>query len=221
MAMETRAIIFDLGGTLVDTQAPLLVAMRAAIRELGLPAPAEAAMRANLGWHEPLLMRGLVPRDQEARAAEIMTARMRRELRQARPIAGAEAVLLRLRSLGFRLALASGFARETIEGIIQPLGWRLLFEVIVSADDVARPRPAPDLLLAAVGRLCLPRAACLAVGDALYDLRSAAACGMPFAGVLTGAQAADLADVLPRGRALRSVAELPKKSEILRPRGQG
>ncbi len=206
---KIQAVIFDLGGTLVDTQRALLAAMCGAIDEVGLPCPPEARVRANLGWHEPLLMRGLVPKEHEARATRAMLARLGPELEGAGPIEGAEAALLRLRERGLRLAVASGFARGTLDGILSRLGWEHLFEATVSADDITRPRPAPDLLLEAARRLNLPPAECLAVGDSLYDVEAAGACAMAFAGVLTGAQAAELAARLPEGAALASVAELP------------
>jgi HAD superfamily hydrolase (TIGR01509 family) len=205
-----RAVVFDLGGTLVDTQGALMAAMRQTIGEFGLPCPDGAALRANLGWAEPLLLRGLVPPGVEERATGRLIVSMRANLAQARPIAGAQAALAALREMGLSLALVSGFSRPTLEGIINPLGWgRKIFAAVVSGDDAPRPRPAPDLLLAAAGRLCLPASACLAVGDSLYDLRSAAACGMAFAGVLSGAQAGELATLLPEGHALASVADLP------------
>jgi phosphoglycolate phosphatase len=204
-----RGVIFDLGGTLVETQGALLAAMRETIAALGLPPPEEARLRANLGWSEPLLLRDLVPQELEAAATAELITRMRPALAQkTRPIAGAEAALTRLQVAGLRLALVSGFSRATLEAILTPLGWDSLFEAVVSGDDVARPRPAPDLLLAAAESLGLSPAACLAVGDSLYDLESAQGCGMPFAGVLSGAQAKELAERL-EGRALASVAELP------------
>lgn len=210
-----QAVIFDLGGTLVQTQDVLLTAMRETLAACGLPQPGEARLAANLGWSEPLLLRGLVPPEAEAAATSRLLPLMRRSLAEAPAIAGAGEALQRLAAQGLRLALVSGFFRATLEAILAPLGWEHLFSATVAGDEVASPRPAPDLLLAAAARLSLPPSACLAVGDSLFDLASAAACGMPFAAVLTGAQAADLARRLPAGRRLPSVAELPA-SALLR-----
>jgi len=207
--MKIQGVIFDVGGTLVDTQAALLAAMRDTIADFGLPQPDDALLRANLGWSEPLLLRGLVPRELEERATLDLVCRMREELEQAPAIAGVQEALERLRGRGMRLAAASGFARPTLRSILARLAWEPYFEAVVSGDDVARPRPSPDLLIEAAGRLGLPVPACLAVGDSVFDLQSAQACGMPFAGVLSGAQAAELAALLPPGEALPSVAALP------------
>jgi HAD superfamily hydrolase (TIGR01509 family) len=87
-------------------------------------------------------------------------------------------VVTRLHSSGFPLALASSSPRRLIEAAIDALGLASSFGVLVSSDEVARGKPAPDVYRAAVERLASTASDTAAVEDSPSGMRSALAAGL-------------------------------------------
>ena len=95
---------------------------------------------------------------------------------------GAVALLDRLAGRS-RLAVASNAPRAVLEAAIAGAGVRDRFEAAVSADDVPRPKPAPDIYLEACRRLGADPAASVALEDTATGLAAARAAGMRTIGV--------------------------------------
>src|SRR4029077_12881693 len=108
----------------------------------------------------------------------------------ARPVAGADTTFTSLRGRGVRLALNTGFDRETTAMLLDALGWGgKFFDAVVCGDDVAQGRPAPYLIFRAMelaGACNVHRVA--SVGDTALDLLAAHNAGVKWnVGVLSGA----------------------------------
>ncbi|MEU7765019.1 HAD family phosphatase [Nocardia sp. NPDC049190] len=97
-------------------------------------------------------------------------------------------------SIGLRCAIASGASSVLINAGLDALALRDLFHAIVTRDDVAHGKPAPDTFLEAARRLDANPAACLAVDDASDGIQSARNAGMQ---VLTVGGNNELAEVAP------------------------
>jgi HAD superfamily hydrolase (TIGR01509 family) len=84
-----------------------------------------------------------------------------------------------VRELGGRwpLAVASSSPRSLIESVLTTAGLRSAFAAVVSSEEVARGKPAPDVYLAAAERLGILGTACVAIEDSSNGLRAAAAAG--------------------------------------------
>src|SRR4029079_11089894 len=76
------------------------------------------------------------------------------------------------------LAVASSSNPELIEVVLRAARLRDLFRAVVSSQEVARGKPAPDVYVEAAGRLGVAPAACAAVEDSHNGIRSAKAAGM-------------------------------------------
>ena len=76
------------------------------------------------------------------------------------------------------MAVASGGQRPIVEATLRTLDLLLLFDAVVTVEDVARSKPAPDLFLAAAGRLNKPPSACLVFEDSDEGLAAARRAGM-------------------------------------------
>jgi HAD superfamily hydrolase (TIGR01509 family) len=85
-----------------------------------------------------------------------------------------------VRGLGARWALgvASSANAEIIELVLELAGLRACFDAVVSSEEVARGKPAPDVYLEAARRLGVAPERCVAIEDSSNGLRSAAAAGM-------------------------------------------
>lgn len=94
------------------------------------------------------------------------------------PMPGVDVVIAELLRRGYGLAVASSAQRAVIEARLTALGVRSAFSVIVSAEDVAQGKPAPDIFLEAARRLGVPPHRCLVVEDSGNGVLAAKAAGM-------------------------------------------
>jgi len=90
---------------------------------------------------------------------------------------GADAALERLEP-AFRLGLATSASLPVAQSVLGTTGWKRFFEVVVSADTVARGKPAPDVYLRALELLHAKPARTAAVEDSANGIRSAHAAGI-------------------------------------------
>jgi HAD superfamily hydrolase (TIGR01509 family) len=182
------AVLFDMDGTLVDTeglwwQAAESVAAGLGYRlgeadvddVLGRPVPHTAAhLHAVTGSDRSP---GALSVDLDRRFAELVGKDSSAAGEGGiRPQPGALRLLDGLYEAGVPLALVSASPRGVVDMVLRSLGgWR--FALSVSADDTLRSKPAPDPYLAAVGALEAPAAACVAVEDTPTGVSSAEAAG--------------------------------------------
>src|SRR5262249_16905898 len=129
-----------------------------------------------------------------------------------REIPGAAGVFSWLRGRGVRVALNTGFDRETAAMLLDALGWsKGAVDALVCGDDVPRGRPAPGMVRGGVGLTGVADGAPGAnVGDRVLELQAGhnARVGWNI-GVLTGAHGRALMAAQPHTHLLASVAELP------------
>lgn len=174
-------MFFDLDGVLIDSEQAWDAARRAVVAETGGQWRADAT-RAMMGmsaaeWSQYLHDRLGVP----LRAAEIdrrVVARLLAGYERNLPLLpGAVGAVERLAER-WPLGLASSANREVIDVVLAASGLTDRFAATVSADEVARGKPAPDIYLAAARKLDVSPLRSAAVEDSTNGLRSAAAAGM-------------------------------------------
>jgi HAD superfamily hydrolase (TIGR01509 family) len=176
-----EAVVFDLDGVLLDSEAVWATAREQLVRERGgawRPDAARAMMgMSSLEWsrymHDELGV--------EMPPAEIsrsVVGRLERLYRERLPlIPGAREAVTSLAGR-WPLGLASSANRPIIELVLDLAGMRDSFGATVSSEEVERGKPAPDVYLEAAGRLGVEAEKCAAVEDSSNGLRSAAAAGM-------------------------------------------
>ena len=99
-------------------------------------------------------------------------------------------------------AIASAAPRANVETILEALHTADCFEAIVSAEDVHRGKPDPEVFLAAADKLGVSPKHCIVVEDALHGIEAARAAGMKSIGVTRSGKP------LPADLAKKSLAEL-------------
>jgi phosphoglycolate phosphatase len=201
-----RGILFDLDGVLVDSKAAWLETMNAMRHELGLPDVTREAFDAAWGQSTSDDARDFF--DSRYTEAEL-TASYEREfnlhLDKIHALEPNTAdVLDTLIQAHYPLAVATNAPRGTALAMLAHAGLSSRLPVVVTPEDVARPKPAPDLLFEAARRLDLELGEVLLVGDTIVDIAAAAAAGVRAVGYRTdGApdrvdQLAQLMDIIPR-----------------------
>lgn len=83
------------------------------------------------------------------------------------------------RERGWRIGIATGQERNHLIGSLTRLGIRESFDAIVTAADVPRPKPAPDIFLETARQLAVERLDCIVLEDSAAGYEAAAAAGMP------------------------------------------
>ena len=171
------AVLFDMDGTLVDTEpfwmsaeVDLAAAYGAAwthqdaLAMVGNPLPSCAAA---------LRERGVPLADDEI--IDVLCDRVAAGVAAGIPWqAGAEELLHAVRDAGLPMALVTSSYRRLAEPFAAAVG---LFDVVVAGDDVRRPKPDPEPYLTAAARLGVDVAACVAVEDSRSGIASALASG--------------------------------------------
>ncbi len=129
------------------------------------------------------------------------------------PIDGVPQALSELAERRVKVALTTGFARDVASPLLESIGWAIgdgVIEAVVCVDEVARGRPAPDLIEEAMRRTgVVEPARVLAAGDTVVDLQAARNAGVVTVGVGTGNLGFDGLRGEPHDYLLASVADLP------------
>jgi beta-phosphoglucomutase-like phosphatase (HAD superfamily) len=202
-----QAAIFDLDGVLVDTE-PWWHAVRVAwASERGhawTDADSRACMGRNSGeWARIMAARlGLDEPPQVIERAIVDALVARYEIEPVPAVRGATAAA---RAIAARVpvAIASSAHPEVIRAALGAAGLADVFETVVSSDDVAAGKPAPDVYVEAARRLGVEPPACLVFEDSWNGVLAARAAGMrvvlvPNASVPPGDGAAEVADLVIR-----------------------
>jgi phosphonatase-like hydrolase len=216
--MEGIALVcFDMAGTTVVDDGQVPQAFTAALAEHGI-ALGEGDIRNVRGASKRQAILDLLPEGPDRAAkAERALATFREQLAAlyrgtVREIPGAADVFRWLRERGVRVALNTGFDRETAQMLLGVLGWNDgAVDAVVCGDDVARGRPAPDMIFRCMKLSGVARAESVAnVGDTMLDLQAGYQAKVAWnIGVLTGAHERALMAAQPHTHLLGSVAELP------------
>ncbi|MEU6772550.1 HAD family phosphatase [Streptomyces sp. NPDC046759] len=177
------SVIFDLDGTLVDSEPNYYEASRLTLAEHGVPGFTWADHESYVGistletvtlWRERY---GL-----SASVDELLDAMNRRYLGLARTGTRAYPEMRKFVELlaaeGVPTAVASGSSLEAIDAILAGTGLDAYLRTVVSADDVTRGKPAPDIFLEAARRLGTDPADCVVLEDAAPGAAAAHAAGM-------------------------------------------
>lgn len=188
-------VIFDVDGTLVDSQAAILGAMGAAFDGAGLEAPAREAVLGIVGlsldkaiWH---LVPDQPPQVQAALAEEYRRAFQRQRLADgAAPGAplypGARAALEHLADQpDMTLAVATGKSRRGLDALLQAHGLEGVFASTQVADDHPS-KPHPAMIHAALAETGVEADQAVMIGDTTYDMDMAAAADVTALGVSWG-----------------------------------
>jgi phosphonatase-like hydrolase len=217
--MLPELVVLDLAGTTVEDGGQVPAALVAALAVHGLRVPDER-VEALRGSSKRAAIAALVPDGPDhALRSETVYATFHRELHArydatgVREVAGAADAIDWLKSRGVRIALNTGFDRPTTERLLHHLG-RLAgaADAVVCGDDVARGRPAPDLILRAMAVTGVAAAGRVAsVGDTMLDLQAGHRAGVRWnVGVLSGAHGRDALEAAPHTHLIDSVAFLPR-----------
>lgn len=210
-------VVLDLAGTTVQDNGEVPAAFTAALAAHGVAVTAEQLVAVR-GSSKREAIRRLVPSgaDHDARcdsAFAFFRAQLAERYRRgARAVPHAAETIDWLRGRGARIALNTGFDRETTALLLDALGWsRGVADVVVCGDDVAEGRPAPLLIRRAMQLTGVEDPAAVAnVGDTALDLEAGHRAGVRWnVGVTSGAHPRERLEQAPHTHLIDDIRDLP------------
>lgn len=211
-----RAILFDFDGVIVDSEVVHLRAFQKILNEEGIALSDEAYYTRYLGLDDKNCFRTILTDSGRAAGNGMIQNLVERKSvyyatqQKAIPVLPGAAAFIQGAAAHYALAIGSGALRQEIVYALRRAGLEPFFPVIVSAEDIQRSKPAPDVYRTALTRLNDIRASsakpflpaeCVVIEDARHGIASARAAGMRCVAVATSHPAAALheADLVVSG----------------------
>lgn len=202
------AVVFDFDGTLADSYAAIACSVNHVRAQRGLPGLSLDEVKRHVGRGADYLLEHTVPGGRLA--GDLACYRAHHPtvmLEMTHFLPGALVLLAGLHRRGKKIGLCSNKPRLFSEELLKHLKVSAYFDVVLGPEDVAAPKPAPDMLLRAIERLGLPASQVLYVGDMVVDIQTARSAGVRVWAVPTGS---DERGVLEAARPDRMLVDLPE-----------
>lgn len=194
----SRAVLWDLDGTLVDSEEYHWQSWRDTLAPEGLSITHDQFL-ASFGKKNDPIMRewlgaGYTP-ERAVRLADAKEADYRRlvSVHGLTALPGAREWLTALHAAGWKQAIVTSAPKANADVMLRALDMTPLFEAVVTAEDVSHGKPDPEVFLTGASRVGVPPSRCIVVEDAAAGIEGARRAGMKSIGVSSRiALAADL-----------------------------
>lgn len=184
-----QGILFDVDGTLIDSSYIHTISWWGAFRQQGYDIPM-ASIHHFVGMGGDRLVDSLLPADRDRSLdSDIMAshgALYASHWPALRPFDGAKDLLAQCHAAGLTVALASSARKQDLQVMKATLDADAFIDAATSANDAKDSKPAPDILVAALEAIGVDAADAVFVGDAVWDMKAAAALGIPAIAVTCG-----------------------------------
>jgi membrane protein len=184
-----KAILFDIDGTLVDSNDLHVLAWDEVFRSAGHEFDRQA-LHDQIGKGADNYVPALLPGVAEDEAERLGDAHGRiykeKHLPTAKPFPGARDLLQRCKEVGYKVVLASSASGEELQHYLKLLDAGDLVDSHTSADDVGCSKPCPDIFDTARQKIGVAPDEALVIGDTPYDIEAAAKAGIKTIAVRSG-----------------------------------
>jgi len=184
MTVSQPAVLFDIDGTLVDTNWFHTVSWWRAFRDVGEDVPM-SRIHPLIGMGSDQLVERLIGHDSEE-ATEAHSKRYEPFKDEITAFPKAAELLKEVAKRGALVILATSSNEEDVERLQEAVGAGDAVDHVISKGDVEASKPAPDIFEAALEQMDLDPDRTMVVGDTAWDVRAAKELGLPTVGVLTG-----------------------------------
>jgi HAD superfamily hydrolase (TIGR01549 family) len=179
--------IFDVDGTLVDTNYHHALAWHRAFLRYGITRPLWRIHRG-IGMGGDVFVPEVAGPDAEREHGDALREAWVEEFDQligeVQPFAAARALLEEVKGRGFRLVLASSGKAKHVEAFLELFGGRDLADAWTTSDDAEHSKPEPDIVSTALAKV--DGASGVMIGDSVYDVIAAGKLGIDTIAVRTG-----------------------------------
>jgi HAD superfamily hydrolase (TIGR01509 family) len=189
-SMQIKAILFDIDGTLVDSNDMHVLAWEEAFAGIGEKFD-RRVIHDQIGKGTDMLVPTLLPHLDEAAEAKLGDVHgsifKAKFLSKAKPFPMARDLLAHAHNRGQQVVLASSASQAELDHYLGLLDARELVKTTTSGDDVKKTKPAPDIFAMALHKLSgIGADEVIVVGDTPYDIEAAGKCGIAAIGLRSG-----------------------------------
>lgn len=199
---QIKMVVFDMAGTTVDEGNMVYKTLQKAISEAGYPVDLSAILEHGAGKEKLQAIKDTLSATQ-AEAIDFDQAEdifnsfksmldQAYEIMDVKTFEGTTSLLHWLRDKGIKVVLNTGYNRQVATHLLSKLGWEQEneYDLLVTASDVSKGRPHPDMILHAMNTLNIDSSkTVIKVGDSAIDILEGKAAGCIYnIGVTTGAQ---------------------------------
>jgi phosphoglycolate phosphatase-like HAD superfamily hydrolase len=190
MSAEFKAVLFDVDGTLVDSNDAHADAWVKAFTRHGVVVD-PVKVRRCIGMGGDKLMPEVSGIDEESpRGSKIAEDRgeiFRNDfLPHIKPLRDAERLVAAIKDLGYTAVAASSAQKAELEPLLRIAGAAWLMDAATSSDDAEESKPEPDIIIAALKRANASPGEALMIGDTPYDVEAATRAGVGIIGFRSG-----------------------------------
>jgi phosphonatase-like hydrolase len=200
MQMNIKMVVFDMAGTTINENNLVYKTLRKAINEAGFNLTLDQVLAEGAGKEKKQaiisvlkVFAGVADEELTGQIYNNFMAQLTEAYATADivPQPNAPELFAALKKLGIYSVLNTGYDRLTAQSIINKLGWQegVDFDGLVTATDVGKNRPDPDMIYFAMNKFGVPDSAgVVKVGDSIIDIQEGqnAGCGLSI-GITTGA----------------------------------
>jgi len=184
----SRAVLWDMDGTLIDSEDLHWISWKNTLAMDGIFITHRQFLSSFGQRNDSILPQWLGAGATPERMEKIANAKEELYRRRVRrngisPLPGVTNWLHRLHQEGWLQAIASAAPRANVDAVLEALSATHIFQAIVSAEDVHRGKPDPEVYLTAAARVGVPPERCIVVEDAVAGVDGARRAGMKCIGV--------------------------------------
>jgi HAD superfamily hydrolase (TIGR01549 family) len=176
--MTPRALIFDCDGTLMDSLGNAVESFHYALERMGEPRSTPDILRYFGVSADRILLNLLQDEARAAQAYEFYRKHQTELAPRTQVYPGIPSLLQRADEAGIPLGIVTGRHRLDLDILLQPHGLLRYFQVIVTDNELAQPKPSPEGLLRALSALRVAAPQSFYIGDSPTDIQAAQAAGV-------------------------------------------
>ncbi len=182
-----RTWLFDLDGTLTDSNSAVVACVKKTVEDLGGKVTDETALRASFARG---LSNTLAPWVAEGKVEEAIAQYLKNfpdyVQKNLKLFDGVLDLLELLKKRMIPMAVVTGNMQVEADGIFERLAFRQYFQTVICADSIPFQKPSPEPVLEALFRLGRPVQGAVFIGDSEHDIRAGRAAGVKTIGIKGG-----------------------------------